>query len=254
MPPLQEIPSAQIERTLRAAVRAGVRVVITARFQNRWMTYTTFPLAVHEDQFWAAVPEEPMKVGHRLRSGERVGVSFVLAQQKYVFAALVADTSVVELDDGTEVAAMGLGIPEQIHRVEKRLYGRAEIPSARIVRASFWLGGIEAEPSDTMPDQPVWSGRIVNLSEGGFSVRTSHEAAKCIEAGDVVGVRLTFADDGTRTLYADAQFRHGEADGAMVLMGFEFIGMDRSEEGKEAIRAIRSEVEQYTRQGQGTPV
>ena len=86
--------------------------------------------------------------------------------------------------------------PSRMQRLQRRAYIRAEVPPNRIVRASFWLGGRTAEPTGGSPTTPVWSGRVVNLSAGGFQLHTDAAAASDVEIGDAVGVRVVFGMGG----------------------------------------------------------
>ena len=60
------------------------------------------------------------------------------------------------------------------------------------MRISFWLGGQDSEPVGTTPDRPVWSGRITDISAGGFQTLVTSDVAMAIDLGDTVGLRITF--------------------------------------------------------------
>jgi len=81
----------------------------------------------------------------------------------------------------------------------------------------------------------------MNLSTGCICIRTNSEAAKYTDLGDVVGIRMTFGG-GKGEIVIDAQFRHVEPDGAMALLGFQFVDSDQSARVKAAREAVREKV------------
>jgi c-di-GMP-binding flagellar brake protein YcgR len=134
-----------------------------------------------------------------------------------------------------------------MQRLQRRAYLRVDVPACRIVRASYWIGGRAAEPAGTTVDCPVWSGQVTNISAGGFQLAADANAAEALEVGDTVGVRLIFGA-GRESVYADAQYRHHERtlDGH-VLMGFQFMGLDQTTEGRAALRIVSEAVNEFQR-------
>ena len=67
-----------------------------------------------------------------------------------------------------------------------------------------------------------------------------------LDVGDMVGLRMTFSLSA-ETLFADAQFRHCAQTDQGALMGFQFLGLGQSIEGKNALRIIAGKVSEYQR-------
>ena len=103
------------------------------------------------------------------------------------------------------------------------------------------------QPAGTTPDQPVWSGRVVNISAGGLQLVSEQHLGDAVSSGDVVGVRISFGV-GEQNVYADAQFRHTVAEDGKTHLGFQFIGLGLTPEGREALQVIGSKANQYQRE------
>jgi len=89
----------------------------------------------------------------------------------------------------------------------------------------------------------MWSGRVTDISLGGFQMRTHKSGMDFYEAGDLVGACLKFDEDAS-LLLLDAQFRHGQADGAMALLGFRFLGLEKDPDSADALEAIIRKIRQ----------
>ena len=64
--------------------------------------------------------------------------------------------------------------------------------------------------------------------------------------GHTVGVRLIFGTEG-QTVYADAQFRHLEFKEGHALMGFQFIGLTETSEGRTVLQILSGKVSDFQR-------
>ena len=109
-----------------------------------------------------------------------------------------------------------------------------------VTRATFWLGGQDAHPGEASVEAPIWSGRILNLSTGGLLVRTSYEAAKYVEVGDIVGVQVIFGKGDP--VMVDAQLRHVARDGEMALIGLQFVEDRAAPDRNAGVRVIREKI------------
>ncbi|MCK4600901.1 MAG: PilZ domain-containing protein [Phycisphaerae bacterium] len=242
---IYELSNEQINEAVSMAAQKHVPVSITVRAKSRWVNYHSRAIVIHEGHFWIELPITEASVApHEFAPAEKVGLSFKLKHHKHIFTGTVASLRTFELADGAEAPVIAVCVPTQMYRLQRRAYERVEVPSNRIVRASFWLGGCQAEPAGTSAESPVWSGRTMNISAGGFQVRTDRDAAKSLEPGDIVGVRLGFGAE-METVYADAQFRHTEPAGESVLLGFQFLGLGQTDVGKKALTLIVAKVTEF---------
>jgi len=245
MTALRELSFEQVGQTVREAIDREVPVTLTVRTDCGWANARSRMISVEGDHLLLSTPEDPDGAPvSAMESAARLGMSFKLKHYKYVSTVTIAGR---RAGDGGARELLLVCFPTNMLRMQRRAYERVSVPANRIVRASVWLSGRDAEPSVTSPECPVWSGTVTNLSAGGFQLRTTQEATRFLEVGDVVGIRIVFgaADE---TVYADAQFRHwepGEGDGAPALMGFQFIGLAQSHEGLEVIQFLNRKIREF---------
>ena len=248
MATLQELDIALIDQTIASAVRRHVPVILTVHSGDRWINLHSRFLVVGDGRLLLEMPlGEDDQSTHEFAPADKVGVSFKLKHYKHVFTAVVAGFAEMRTEDGVEHTALSICSPSKMQRIQRRVFLRAPVPPNRIVRATFWLGGREAEPAGGSSDRPIWFGKVANISAGGFQLRTDGYATQMIEVGESVGVRLSFGAGADETVFADAQFRHVEQGQDGVLMGFQFIGLDQTPQGQQALGLISSKVGEYQR-------
>ena len=244
---LQEIGPEQINELIQIAGERNVPMTITIRSENSWANLRSRALGTRESHLLMEMPpsNEEGVPPHEFVPAERIGVSFKLKHHKHIFAATVVGQRRVVMMDGTELPVLAVVMPTRMQRLQRRAYIRAEVPANRIVRVSYWMGGCDSEPAGTSPEHPVWFGQIKNISAGGFQVETDPGSAECLESGDAVGMRLVFCSSG-ETVYADAQFRHSEIiNNGRALMGFQFLGLTETPEGRVVLQLISAKVSEY---------
>jgi len=248
MASLQNLTNQQIDEVLYAAAERQIPATITVRESTGWASYHTRLVAIRQGHILLEAPSpEAGERPREFRPADKIGVSFKLKHHKHVFTGTVAETSQTTLDDGSVRRVLCVCSPTRMQRMQRRAFNRSDVPGNRIVRVSFWLGGRENEPAGTTPDQPVWSGRVVNISAGGFQLVSEHSIGDAISPGDTVGVRISFGI-GEEAVYADAQFRHCLEEGGKFHLGFQFVGLGLTPEGREALQAIGSKANQFQRE------
>ena len=62
-----------------------------------------------------------------------------------------------------------------------------------------------------------------------------------LKEGDNVGVRIAF-DNGRESIYCDAQFRHGDTAVENLSLGFQFVGLAHTSEGRKILRTINNQM------------
>ena len=253
---LQNLSIEQINEAVAAAVERSVPATITIRSSAGWIKLRSRAMAAKDGYLWVKAPTtDPDGQAYPLAPADKVGLSFKLKHYKHMCLLTVAGSSKLADEQGNSPSVLRLCLPSKMQRLQRRAYVRAEVPENRVVRASFWLGGIQSEPAGTRPDRPVWSGRVVDISAGGFRFCTEGRACEYLEIDDIVGVRLVFGA-GRETIFVDAQFRHAEATSAgpdqpenlKALLGFQFIGLSHSAEGREALKTISARVGEFHNQ------
>jgi c-di-GMP-binding flagellar brake protein YcgR len=240
---LQELDLGQINDALQAAVEKVVPLTVTVRDEDRWVTLRSRFVAIHGGQVLIETPQDfETETPWEFAPADRVNLSFKLKHYKHLASATVVGIEQMEMADGLSVPVLAMCAPTKMQRAQRRAYLRADVPEGRIVRASFWLGGIEAEPAGSDADSPVFTGTVGNISAGGVQVRAHVDVADAVDVGETVGMHVNFGP-GQGSIRADAQFRHAEpTDHDDVLMGFQFLGLEASDEGKETLMQIARKV------------
>jgi len=244
---LQTLDKKQADQVLMEAAQRHVPVTVTARASNRWMTLHSRLVTVREGRVYLEYPTlEGPGSPPSFPPAEEIGVGFKLKHYKHMFASAVGGAEAVQLPGGEEVRLLTVESPASMQRLQRRAYIRVEVPRNRILRASFWLGGQDAEPQGASPENPVWTGRVMDLSAGGFQLCGGYDAARAMETGSIVGVRLAFGA-AEETVYMDAQFRHAQPDGDVAQLGFQFITLTHTQEGHDALQVISAKVAEFQR-------
>jgi len=250
---LQELDVAQIDQTIAAAIEKQVPVVLTAHGKNAWVNVHSRLLAARNGRLLLELPPGEAGLGSpEFHPADKIGMAFKLKHYKHVATVVIAGDECLVLPDGTSTQALSVCAPSKMQRIQRRVFHRADVPPNRIVRATFWLGDCNAEPTGGQDDRPVWFGRVVNLSAGGLQLRADCTVTRALEAGDSVGVRLSFGAGADEAVYADAQFRHVEDGAGSVLLGFQFVGLEQSSQGQDALRVISTKVGEYQRLAERT--
>lgn len=238
---LEDLGPREINEVISSAADKATPVTVTLRIQGKWANLRSRIMQRQGQYVLIDPPVTEGGMGCPIAIGLALGISLKLKHHKYVFQAVVAGAR--PSDEGTLLA---LEFPARMQRLQRRAYLRADVPNGFIVRASFWLGDRGSEPCGTSPDRPVWSGRIMNLSAGGFLARTSDTSSRSVDEGDLVGVRLLFGT-GDEAIFADGQVRHVEGQDEQTILGFQFIGMEQTEEGRRSLQAISGHTSEFQR-------
>lgn len=199
--------------------------MLDADVKSLWITY---PHSDHGPADYAFSP------------GGRVGITFRSGFQRFLFSANIAAVE----ESGT--AALQLDLPEELQVSERRVGLRVEMPALATVEASIWLGGRQVRHDEVDVVVPVWSGRVLDLSEGGCYVRTNREISRYIEIGDIVGLQLTIGQgDAPEQILIDAQFCRSDPDGEMLMVGLQFIDIEESQQTREAHEMIKAKLREF---------
>lgn len=246
---IEEMDAAYVMESVRQAAGKRVPATVTVRVGEGWANFRSRFLSADERQFVLAQPVDALtgQVG-TLGVGDKVAVSFKLRHHKHMLSAAVGAVGVSAPAEQADPRALSVLMPPRMQRMQRRAFIRVTVPPGRIVRAAVWPGTCDAEPVEARPDRPVWCGQVTNLSAGGFQVRVARTCPDVLDAGDAVGVRIAFGVDG-ETVYADAGCRHALADGDDALLGFQFMALDQTPGGREALALIGTKTEEFARQG-----
>jgi c-di-GMP-binding flagellar brake protein YcgR len=241
---LQDLNHREISQVILSAAQRKLPLTITVRDGQHWANFQSRVLGTKDHFVLLERPLADQGATSVFSTGQSIGVSLKLKHHKYLFLAGVACQPVPSVAEAGEGPLLIVGMPTAMQRLQRRSYIRAAVPAGCVARAAFWVGGHKDEPSGTGPTCPVWSGRVTDLSAGGFSIRTTEDSVKILETGDLVGTRLRFGI-GQEVVYADACVRHLDVQEGGTLVGFQFLGLEYSDEGKVALQAISLKVNEF---------
>jgi len=237
----------RIDECLSEAFGRQVPVAITFRVERQWYSLHTRILQRTGEKLYLEYPKDAEGDVPLIGEGLPVGLSFKIKHHKYLFSAVVDSVGRFQLDGGSEVGVLCVAKPGKVQRVQRRAYHRAPVPRNRSVLATFWAGGLSAAPANDSEHALTWEGWLVDISAGGFQVRTAARGAPQMETDDVVGVRIDLGQEYEPVL-ADAQLRHvALGEGGVQLMGFQFIGLNETPEGRNTLWRIGQVVCEFQR-------
>lgn len=247
MPIMERLGARQIHECLAETICREAPVVLTCRIGDQWYNCHAKILRQADDKLWLECPTSAQEPVPEIAVGLPIGLSFKLRHHKHVFNAVVEAVGPFRLDDGPELHALCVSKPAGMQRIQRRAYNRVEVPRNRSALATFWWGGLAGSPDEPAARGLTWEGWITNISAGGFQVRTAGQGSPALEVADLVGVRIDLGQD-FETVLADAQFRQESRDErGMTLMGFQFVGLNESAEGRETLRRIGKIVCEFQR-------
>ena len=213
------------------SLAAGRRTVInlTIQHRNMWLPFQSHILGVKDDKIWVDVPARVEDINPLdVLIGAECSVSFRLNSYRYFFDSKATGPAPWTMDEGKSVQALGVPLPSEMERLERRAFGRFEIPREQMVRATMWAGWRQ---------KPVWSGSITNMSSGGLQIRVARTVMNFFEPGDVVNIAISFGPN-SQPAAVEAHFRHATIDGGMCLAGMEFVMQGLSAAGQQAMAMI----------------
>jgi len=235
---LQELNTGQIRQSLDEALVRDTPVNVTCCVDGRWRSLRSRFLTLTPDALWLERPVSRDADSVEIVTGMGLGFSFKLKHHKHIFNLPVAADGDYATAEGRTVRAVRVAVPQQMQRVQRRAYLRAEVPRNRSILATFRLGGSESGDSQADDHAPTWEGWVTDISAGGFQVRLAHHGAPEMELGDPVGVSIVVGQEFA-PIQAAAQFRQAHVDERGVIHhGFQFVGLNESARGRKVLQRI----------------
>lgn len=242
---MQELNIRQIDEAITQAVGKHIPLTLSIN-DGGWINLHSRFMDICDKHVLVELPKTKDSENYEFSLAAKIALSFKLKHHKYLSNARVAGRQEVHLDDGTSSEALALCFPMHMQRVQRRSFTRVSIPAGRIVRASFWPGDKDNEPTGPSEKRPVWSGAVIDISAGGFRCIITGDKAPFLEAGQSVGVRVGFGA-GQESIYSDAHFRHCDISGHKYSLGFQFLGLAHTAEGREVLRTIGRKMCEFAR-------
>lgn len=220
------------------AVARGLRITVTVRIGDGWRNFRSRIISgtrasgrIHveppvdsDDQ----APPDAAKI-------EPWTVGFRLGHKKFSFTSSV----IGEKSGGDGGATTVIAWPESLVQMRRRSFQRASPPKGSIIAVRFWR-------TNTAPDaREMHYAELENLSAGGL--RLNAGGSDELRIGDTFECLFT-PRPGAPPIIAEILLRHREAAGkARASLGFQFIGLEQSDEGRSTLERIARLVQDFQR-------
>lgn len=239
---------------LHRAIQNRVPGILSYTFRNKWHVARVILADVTADRIQVETlpgPAGPQSV--HLQVGQPVGISFKIAYGKFLF-----DSPVEAFEPSADPSRGGrvvLAYPDQIEAIQRRSYYRVTVPSSLEVPVDLWhrLGTPQLDGTG----QRATQGRLVDLSAGGAQIAipcgsgdgdVDNPQRPDFKQGQYVGVRFTpFPSETPLTFNAQIRNVLPTADGSVLCMGLQLVGLEASPEGRRTLSRIAVIVDQYYR-------
>lgn len=227
------------EQILAKVVRKQLAVVLTQRIDNKWHTFHAHlrPSPHTPNILLASLPAEGKESrADQPRPGTTTGVVFRLGHKKGMFCTEVCDVRFQNRE-----WQLVLVPPHSLQLLQRRAFERAEPPVGTVISVRFWL-----EDAGLLTDRcDMRHGQLENLSAGGMQISVGEAADSRI--GDAYHCAFT-PRSGTASLIMESILRHRDTVGrGRVSFGFQFIGLETTDEGQRTLDRLAQIVRFYQR-------
>jgi len=243
---IRNLDTLQINETLEGAANKAVPVTAVLRSGESWQNLNSRMLSYSNGYLlisppWAYNESFPIKFS----PGQKLGITFKLKHYKHAASATVKGTELFEFEDGSIMPALKLCCPLKMKRIQRRIYVRADVPTDRHVKITFWQGNTSTEPKDGKDSRPLFTGLAMNISGGGLQINTDMNESILPVKNDPIGLKMFFLPDD-EPIITNAITRHvEETNPGNVSIGLQFIGLDQTRQGLADLQAIYGKVMEF---------
>lgn len=235
------LPATQSDQVLQECIDSKRFMVLTYETDRGWRTFkgkfTGGSSADHTLRVSLCLPDDG-EDGALPKSGDILGCTFRVGHKKCMFSTKL-DSSLTTEED----ISATLRWPIAVQQLQRRAYDRVEPPRGTVVAVRFW-NAIEKEHG-TSEERDVRNGQLVDISAGGMRVKASDVSGLELDTT----YRCVFTPvPGKPAFVIDAVLRHHEAaEGARAALGFQFVGLEATIEGRKALDRLAKLVSQFKR-------
>ncbi len=217
----QTVARERHDQILEDAVHSERQLVLTHNSECGWRTYKAVFASGNSPSQGILV--KVAGAGSKLpEPGDVLGGTFRVGHKKCMFS-----TVLLSLSGKTECSQWTIRKPEQLQQLQRRAYERAAPPHGTVVAIRFWREVASEHPS--VDSRNVRHGQLEDISAGGMRIKVAD--SKDVQVDRTY--RCVFTPrPGKPSLVLDAVLRHREAaDQGRASLGFQFVGMETSQEG-----------------------
>jgi len=241
----QTIARERHDQILDDAISDERQLVLTHNSAEGWRTYKAAFVsgqAPAKGLFVKLIGAEDRAGGKLPIPGDVLGVTFRIGNKKCMFS-----TGLVSFQGRAEDSIWAIRRPEQLQQLQRRAYERAVPPRDSVVAVRFWREG--AADHGSADARNVRYGQLEDISAGGMRIKVADSKEVQIDQT----YRCVFSPrPGKPSLVLDAVLRHREAvDHGRASLGFQFVGMETTQEGLRLLDRIVRIVNHFQRSHAG---
>jgi c-di-GMP-binding flagellar brake protein YcgR len=227
------------DEIVRDSIRRGLRIAVTYRPPEGWRVFKSAFVSCHEEprRLLVSRPGPPDRGATELPPvGATVGVNFRVGHKKCMFAT-------TRLPDVNDDQCMVLDWPVQLYQMQRRAYRRVSPPRDAVVTVRLWR--VRDRCGESSGERESFYGELEDFSAGGIRVNVAESVD--IRPGETIEC-LFVPRPGAQPLLSEITLRHREAAGAgRAFLGFQFIGLETTAEGRTVLTRLAGIVRQYQR-------
>jgi c-di-GMP-binding flagellar brake protein YcgR len=234
----------QCEQALQLAQEKQFLMTVTNKNENdNWQVFKSKILAMQSNRMTISLsppgaensPTEPSP-------GQEIALTFKKGYNKCLFTTRVISCGQFELEPAVTIPSITIYKPEQIEKIQRRTFERIGVPAGDKVTVSFY-------PCDD-PDEK-YHGQLLNLSAGGLGIKVL--ASEAPSWNNDRQCQVSFVPlPGQEPIVLQSRFRHTTDafhDG-YALLGFQFVGLELTEQGRAILHRIGRVTTVYERRMQ----
>lgn len=187
---IEEVTGPDAERLLIDAIDRNYAIAIDLKDEQQWLRYPSRFLELGRSRPPVLRLEPPMQAAGRpvrLATGRKLIVNFTANGERYRFAAAVIQTGRFRLAGGTQVDGLVVTCPSCVQRLQRRGAFRHQIPLTQVVVVTLWEGGQTQRDLANAGGEPVYTGRLHNVSADGLCVRLYGRSHLGLNPDDLLG-------------------------------------------------------------------
>ena len=236
----------ECKKLLEGAIAKQVPLTITNKKDDRWQIFRSKLLALQANRLVVSQPvSDTDGMTMDLIDGQEIAVTFKKGYHKCIFVSRVISRTKFESETGDQIEALTLLGPEQVEKISRRAYNRASPPPGENIPVRFCI--LDGKKSYVLGRK--WEGILNDLSAGGVGLTVEKSQDLNLVEGEQF--ELWFVPlPGQEAMCLQARFRHASElpDSDKMVLGFQLMGLEMTEEGRHALRWIGRVVGVYQRQ------
>jgi c-di-GMP-binding flagellar brake protein YcgR len=241
----KNVAGADCHLILEKAIAKRSPLTITTHQYDQWQVYKSNFIALGNNRLLLAPPVLDTHDGHMEPSqGQELAITFKQGYYKNIFTTRAIAQERYEIDPGIFMPVVAVMVPDQLEKIQRRAYTRALVPENERIPVTF-----QRVSSQSNKSAETWQGQLTDLSAGGLGVRIDRGKIASLSEGDQLELRFVPMANQNELL-VHVRFRHASDSEQpdQALLGFQLIGQEMNEKGRNTLRRIGRVVHLYQRQ------